>query len=326
VYSSCLFCSANLGSNEAVEIFPVGQRLAFDAANGRLWVVCRRCERWNLTPLEERWEAVERCEELFAGTRLRVSTPNIGLARVTGGLELVRVGTPQRPEMAAWRYGDQFGRRRRRNIVRSAAGLGVLGTLALGGAMTGAGVLLFGGSMLRLGRRIMYGNPSALVARARDAEGKPVRVEREHLQHVRLAPGADGEWTLLVPLRHHLIPITGEEAYRASGSLLPALNRFGGRPADVQRAVHLLGEHDSAHAFLNRIARSSGVLRPQPLAKMTYPTRLAVEMAVHEATERQALEGELAALERAWREAEQIAGIADNLLVPGRITRLLQRL
>jgi hypothetical protein len=24
-----------------------------------LWVVCRHCERWNLSPLEERWEAVE---------------------------------------------------------------------------------------------------------------------------------------------------------------------------------------------------------------------------------------------------------------------------
>jgi hypothetical protein len=43
---------------------------------------------------------------------------------------------------------------------------------------------------------------------------------------------------------------------------------------------------------------------------------LALEMALHEDTERAALEGDLAALERAWEEAEQIAAIADNLLLP----------
>jgi hypothetical protein len=62
MYSTCLFCNANLGSNEVVEHFPVGRRLAFDATKGRLWVVCRSCERWCLSPLEERWEAIEECE------------------------------------------------------------------------------------------------------------------------------------------------------------------------------------------------------------------------------------------------------------------------
>jgi hypothetical protein len=32
MYSTCLFCHAQLGANEAVEHFPVGRRLAFDAA------------------------------------------------------------------------------------------------------------------------------------------------------------------------------------------------------------------------------------------------------------------------------------------------------
>jgi hypothetical protein len=46
--------------------------------------------------------------------------------------------------------------------------------------------------------------------------------------------------------------------------------------------------------------------------------RLALEMALNEDTEQRALEGELAELEAAWREAEEIAGIADNLFaVPG---------
>jgi hypothetical protein len=36
-------------------------------------------------------------------------------------------------------------------------------------------------------------------------------------------------------------------------------------------------------------------------------------MAVNEENERRALEGELALLELEWKEAEEIAGIADNL-------------
>lgn len=44
--------------------------------------------------------------------------------------------------------------------------------------------------------------------------------------------------------------------------------------------------------------------------------RLAFEMALHEEQERRAMEGELRALEQAWRDAEEIATIADNFLVP----------
>src|SRR3954447_22125183 len=123
MYSTCIFCHANLATNESIEHFPIGRRLAFDAARGRLWVVCRKCERWNLTPLEERWEAIEECERLYRDSRLRVSTENIGLARLREGLELVRVGEPLRPEMAAWRYGDQFGRRRKKNLLWTGAGV-----------------------------------------------------------------------------------------------------------------------------------------------------------------------------------------------------------
>ena len=68
MYSTCLFCNKELGSNEVIENFPIGRRLAYDEAKGRLWVVCRRFEKWNLTPLEERWEAIEECERFFRDT------------------------------------------------------------------------------------------------------------------------------------------------------------------------------------------------------------------------------------------------------------------
>ncbi len=43
------------------------------------------------------------------------------------------------------------------------------------------------------------------------------------------------------------------------------------------------------------------------------PHAIALEMALHEESETRALHGELAELERAWREAEEIAQIADAL-------------
>src|SRR6185295_12385140 len=105
MYSTCLFCQTALGRNDALEHFTVGRRLAYDAAKGRLWVVCPRCERWNLTPLETRWEAIEEAERAYRATRVRVSTRNVGLAKLSEGLQLVRLGAPELAELATWRYG-----------------------------------------------------------------------------------------------------------------------------------------------------------------------------------------------------------------------------
>lgn len=127
-----MFCHGQFGTNEALEAFPVGRRIAFDAIKGRLWVVCRRCERWNLSPLEECWEAMEEAERLFSGTRLRTSTEQVGLARLNEGLELVRIGQPLRPEFAAWRYGDQFGRRRRNAVLMNLGAVSAIGLVASG--------------------------------------------------------------------------------------------------------------------------------------------------------------------------------------------------
>ena len=52
------------------------------------------------------------------------------------------------------------------------------------------------------------------------------------------------------------------------------------------------------------------------LAKLPAPTRLALEMALHEERERRALEGELKGLEIIWRREEEIAEISDDLLLP----------
>src|SRR3712207_5627211 len=127
MYSHCIFCGSGLGANESIEHFPVGQKLAFDAEKGRLWVVCPTCAKWNLTPLEERWEAVEECERRFRGTSIRTSTENVGLAKLPDGTELVRIGRPLRPEFAAWRYGGEFAARQTRAVILGVALAGAIG-------------------------------------------------------------------------------------------------------------------------------------------------------------------------------------------------------
>jgi len=53
--------------------------------------------------------------------------------------------------------------------------------------------------------------------------------------------------------------------------------------------------------------------------KLSATERLALEMSVHEETERRAMEGELKVLEAAWRDAEQIASISDDELTPPKL-------
>ena len=320
MYRTCIYCKKALGSNEVVEAFPVGRRLAFDAAKGRLWVVCRRCERWNLTPLEERWEAVETCEKLFRDTRVRVSSENIGLAKHPEGLELVRIGKPLRPEFAAWRYGDQFGGRRRRSIVLgTAAGIATVGGLALGGAiggLIGVGAASSVGTWINNWRQL---GPSAWF---RPDDGRLRWMNRARINQARLAPAADGSGFSVEAKAGGLVSgeerFEGEDGVRALNAILPSVNAGGGSRTTVQDAVSRIAHTGRPDRFVTRLAhRRQSPYSPAGVQMSTLPkpTRLALEMALHEEQERRALEGELWLLERAWREAEEIAAISDNLLV-----------
>ncbi|MDH5235848.1 MAG: hypothetical protein OEW77_12905, partial [Gemmatimonadota bacterium] len=83
-----------------------------------------------------------------------------------------------------------------------------------------------------------------------------------------------------------------------------------------------------SEAYLARYFTAAGPVdrkgRPKPVSALPAPTRLALEMALHEEAERRAIEGELAVLEAAWQEAEVIANISDNLLVPADVERQLE--
>jgi len=329
MFTTCLFCHAPLGANEVIEPFPVGGRLAFDAEKGRLWVVCRRCERWNLSPLEERWEAIEECERRFRGTRLRASSENVGLARLREGLELVRIGRPLRPEFAAWRYGDQFGRRRMRRIAQVGAAVGGVGAAIAGGTAFGLGVAGFAGALVPSLRGIVRGNPKDIIARIALPGGRLTPVLRSHLSTLALRGGTSADdWALCLrhgstSPAHPPIELGGESARRAAALLLPSVNQFGAARAQVSEAVRLL---DAAASPLDVFLLTARHQDRAIVANLPASTRIALEMAAHEERERRAMDGELAALEREWRDAEEIAAIADDLLLPHRVGDAMDRL
>jgi hypothetical protein len=120
---------------------------------------------------------------------------------------------------------------------------------------------------------------------------------------------------------------------RAASQLLPHLNRNGASARVVRDAVKLATENDDPAATFNLAAREAakrvdwnswGV--SGKLSKVPAEIRLALEMVSHEDSERRALEGELYLLEEAWKDAEEIAGISDDLFLPEEISTRLAEL
>jgi len=350
MYSTCLHCQRSLGSNDLLESLPIGRRIAFDAKQGRLWIVCRACERWNLSPLEERWEAVEQCERAFRATRVRVSTDNIGLARLRDDTELVRVGSPLRPEFAAWRYGDQFGRRRIRSAITAVgitAGVGAAVGIA---ASAGAGVVSVLSAVALLPIGPLIAGILTLTARATGprielpdlsiafALGTPRLIAMDIAEGWGLELGCVPVGSAIAPPRfkpawfetpqYHLsdvvrVKLPASQALTFLRHILPRVNRAGAARSVIADGVQLIEDAGGPENF-GRWAVSK---RHEWDSLQTYgdsgdleyipaPARLAFEMALHEDSEYRALHGELAILERAWRDAEGVASIADNLLVP----------
>ncbi len=323
LYKTCIYCYTRLGTNAVLERFPVGRRLAFDSQRGRLWVICERCRRWNLSPLDERWEALEDCDRQFRDTRLRFSTDNIGLARLREGTELVRIGRPLRPEFAAWRYGRQFLRRRVRRLLKATVqGVGYTLTSLVG-------MLFF----------YLTDENSRIVARVHAADGRRLPIVRKDLKELEIEPAESPEgWKLCVPYRpaerrpflgrprgtgeRCIVELEGSAAVRATGQILPRINSFGGSKPEVEQAVGMIEQVGDPARLFAAAPRLAGQTR---LTRMAAKTRLALEMAAHEESERRAMQGELRALEAAWREAEEIAAIADRLLIPESIEDWIRR-
>ncbi len=308
-----------------LETLPIGRRIAFDSATGRLWVVCRHCARWNLVPFDTRLETIDAGERLFHDTRTRFSTDNIGLARLPEGLELVRIGPALRPEFAAWRYGDSFGKRRRRNMV-------VAGGAVVVGVGVVAGFSALGASVALLGQapnwfNIVY-NSSRPVIRVPRPDRSPIEVSPMQASKAELVPDHQHGWAVATEIlkpgnrRWFRSPqkgaqfFTGDEARGLLGGILARTNLYAGSERHVREAVSAVESRQSLDRLIGERERNyHASWEVTNIRKLPASFRLALEMSLNEDTERKALEGELRLLEWQWREADRLAKIADDLIL-----------
>jgi hypothetical protein len=302
-----------------------------------------------LTPIEERWEAIEECELQFRASKIRVSTDHIGLARAKEGLELVRIGTPQRLELASWRYGDQFGRRRRHAIVKTSAGVIGLALMSPLGAISGLSIAAAGVNAFNLGNMVLsHHHRMRIVAHFLAPDGTQSVIRNYQAQKAALLVATPNEpWGLLFPRRgerHRETPwwrydqqvdtyeIRGDLALRLAGLILPLINSEGSSKSDVDAAVDIVERFPDPTLCFTRASsladksHRGNLEKRGMLAELSPELRLALEMVSHEDSERRAFEGELNLLEGAWRDAEEIASISDDMFLPDGVTERLMEL
>jgi len=310
MYRTCAFCNAPLDGDGGPSGLGVGRRLAFDEWRGRLWVVCVRCARWNLTPLDDRLERIEAVARAARDGRMLASTEQVALLR-WARYDLIRVGKPLRLELAGWRYGERLKARSRERakvvvpLTLAAMGLGIAANVAAGGS--------FGFLAWNLGR-LADGVYLGIVGRRRvnlfdppicEHCGTLLPLKAKHVQHARVVPDAHHALGVLVscPACHRAAALlTGPDADAILRQGLAYLNvrRSSRRKAgDAARVVDAAGGPDRLIRDIARRELTLRSLRPE--------RQLALEMAVEE-------QAEAEELERRWREAEEIAGIADGAL------------
>ena len=323
MFTTCAFCSGRFDGDGGPSGLGVGRRLAFDEWKGRLWVVCPKCGRWNLTPFDDRLERIETLARLAPQGRLLASTEQVALIRWQA-IDLVRVGRPPRVELAAWRYGERLQRRQREKalvvIPVAAAAVGL--TIALNAVVGGSFAFLIGnassiGESIYLG---IVGNRRVVLAEAPlcAACGTVMALRARDIRQARLVADRQADLALVLDCprcAREGAMLTGTDAAQALRQGLTYLNaRRSGRrlAAEAARVVDAAGGPDQ---LVRQVARRDVVIHGIPGDR-----RLALEMAVDEQLE-------VRELERQWREAEEIAEIADGpLSQPGDVEEQVRRL
>jgi hypothetical protein len=310
MYQTCAFCNGKLDGDGGPSGLGVGKRLAFDEWRGRLWVICPRCTRWNLAPFDDRLERIETLGRAAREGRVAASTEQVALIRWQG-YDFVRVGKPPRIELATWRYGERLKARRREQLkfvvplTVATVGLAVAVNVAAGGSV---GVLVW--NMPRMAKWMytgIVGRRAMGVVEPPICEqcGNVMQLRVKHMPHARIVPDAKAGLGLVVscPSCHSegalLVGADAQAALRQGLTYLALARRGRERAEDAARLVEGSGGPDS---LIRDVAR-----RELTLLSLAPDRRLALEMAVDE-------QAEVEGLERQWKEAEEIAEIADGML------------
>jgi hypothetical protein len=258
-----------------------------------------------------------------------VQDENIGIAQLPEGTSLIRVGDALPGELAAWRYGNELRKRRRRFQLESAVEV-VVGAVAL--------------EVLLLRVRARQKEPVYRVPGSAFASGRDVLIREKGLRGTRIETKPTGGVQVTVPVprsavsRLHgwvtnspapdRITLSADAAHGLLNRSMVRINAPGAGDRDLRQALEIVQLHGSPERVLNRETGGTVMIaeRRWTVTKrlqlrdpgvsggpVPIPAALAFEMLLHEEFERRALAGELELLREQWREAEEIASIADDL-------------
>ena len=205
-------------------------------------------------------------------------------------------------------------------------------------AIAGVPLLLVGTMPLMLVSALRYGrrmDGEAIVHRIRGAEvgGADLVLRSYHLNYAKLGLEKDGQsLTLQIidpgrtvsfqlqrkgPLGRRIV-LNDRLTRIVLRRILAHVNAPGARAGDLEAALDRI-QRVGAEGFIQNVAgaRSGftppGARGPAGIGTMGAAEALTLEIALNDEDERRAMNGQLAILEAAWREAEGIAAIADRL-------------
>ena len=323
MYTTCGFCGGSLGGDGGASGLGVGKRFAFDPWKSRAWVICGVCGRWNLTPFDDRSETIEALEKMGRAGRVAATSAQVTLIRAAA-YDVVRIGRPPRIEMATWRYGERMKARRREHLkVYVPVAIVTVGAMVALNAAAGVGLGGFFGQMPGMidaaatgiiGQRKVGIEPPIC-----ENCGKVMVLRARHIQHARLTHTAHTDLALLLTCPHCDTlgaQIEGDVAEKALRSGMTYLNLKKKRAAKrkATEAAVLLDNSGGPEELVRRLTSEERTVKALGIQQ-----GLALEMAVDE-------QAELRELEQQWKEAEEIAEIADNLVLPRSVEEEFRRL
>ena len=323
MFHRCLFCDRPFAAGRPQNGLRASSRIAFDPERRRIWTLCHSCHGWNLWPIEDRdgiLDALERTACFRA--RLLYQTDNIALLEADG-VELIRVGRARRPEEAWWRYGRALGRRHE-DFGNALSRVGATAYLAVSNLGLSLGLERITGDFRasydrytdvlrwrRFGRTAWSGR-----APCPNCCSVLIRLFFFKSDALVLLPGAGGGFDVGMPCSrcdpwtieklHYFDSAMGERVLRR---VLAYQNIRGASDNELNGAVGAIDAAGSPREFLRRVSAE-----PKSLYDLGRSSRLALEISINEAAERDQLSRAAIGLEASWSRAEELAAIIDEEL------------
>ncbi len=321
----CPFCRGEYPENDQLPHLLHGRRIAVDADRGRLWVVCGRCHRWTLAPLENRLAAIWEVErEAHDHGEVLASTARVTLLRARR-LLLIRIGGAALVEQAWWRFGTELRGRRASYASRATR----VAAWTYGAAQYAAEVLGFADpdvnvdwedrpltDILRwrkFGWAAWHGRERCPYCQS---TLRALRYDLSWWSYPIL--GSDGRIGLGVPCSRcdpwtpdHIYRLEGARAERALRRVLAYQNIEGASERRIRDAAEWIDSSGSAGAFTEQLSQ-----RRDCLWKLGATGTIALEIALSESVEQRMIDLEMGAIEHVWRREEELARIMDEELTP----------